>query len=88
MECQIKELRKSYYKLERFRKGDDDKDLTVKGKNVYFRIMQKYKIDYLTQGQKIEGESLQKSCYVLEARLNNPFIKGVEQYKRIVICRK
>ena len=33
------EVRKSYYKLERFRKGDDDKDLSVKGKNIYFRII-------------------------------------------------
>lgn len=36
----------------------------------------------------VGGQEVRKSYYVLKARLNNPFIKGVEQYKRIVICQK
>lgn len=46
--------------------------------------------DSVNLGHPTEGEEqeVRKSCYVLKARLNNPFIKGVEQYKRIVICQK
>lgn len=75
------------------------KDLTVGGREIYKNTTKmKYQLKGVmasTENDSVNlgyptlgGQEVRKSCYVLKARLNNPFIKGVEQYKRIVICQK